>query len=282
MAAGELVEIGDGFRMPDVLRAPARACARSGRRTASRSTTTGGAGPQTGAVLKVHPSQLRRPRFHPRGAGRRARGALPHGVPLVADIGSGLLRPHPLLPDEPDLQTALARRRGPGAASGDKLLGGPQAGLVLGRADLVAAAATAPALPGAAGGQDDAGRAGGDAARPGAPGAGDAAPPTSTSCARGPARLAAGSPRPGSTRRRSTPTARVGGGGAPELPLPSAAVSLPAAFAEPLRPGRAAGRRVPSRAAARLLDLRSLPPADDDALAGASWRSQVTAPTAWT
>ena len=53
------------------------------------------------------------------------------------DIGSGLLRPHPLLPDEPDAATSLADGASVVTASGDKLLGGPQAGLVLGRADVV-------------------------------------------------------------------------------------------------------------------------------------------------
>ena len=64
------------------------------------------------------------------------------GVPVVADIGSGLLAPHPLLPDEPDATTALTRGATLVTASGDKLLGGPQAGLLLGApgagADLVA------------------------------------------------------------------------------------------------------------------------------------------------
>ena len=58
-------------------------------------------------------------------------------VPVVFDIGSGLLAPHPLLPDEPSAATGL--RDGPAlvTASGDKLLGGPQAGLPFGRAGLV-------------------------------------------------------------------------------------------------------------------------------------------------
>ena len=53
-------------------------------------------------------------------------------MPVVADIGSGLLAPHPLLPDEPDAPTALAAGATLVTASGDKLLGGPQAGLLLG------------------------------------------------------------------------------------------------------------------------------------------------------
>src|SRR6185312_13143363 len=59
------------------------------------------------------------------------------GVPIVVDIGSGLLAPDPLLPQEPDAATALADGADLVTGSGDKLLGGPQAGLLLGRAELV-------------------------------------------------------------------------------------------------------------------------------------------------
>ena len=89
-------------------------------------------------MLKVHPSN-----FVVRGftraveVGELAAALAGTGVPLVADVGSGLLRPHPLLPEEPDLQSTLAAGADLVLASGDKLLGGPQAGLVLGRADLV-------------------------------------------------------------------------------------------------------------------------------------------------
>src|ERR671914_517397 len=56
---------------------------------------------------------------------------------VIADIGSGLLAPHPALPDEPDAATMLAQGADLVTASGDKLLGGPQAGLLLGSAELV-------------------------------------------------------------------------------------------------------------------------------------------------
>jgi L-seryl-tRNA(Ser) seleniumtransferase len=59
------------------------------------------------------------------------------GVPVVVDIGSGLLSPDDVLPDEPDAATTLRAGADLVTASGDKLLGGPQAGLLLGRADLV-------------------------------------------------------------------------------------------------------------------------------------------------
>jgi L-seryl-tRNA(Ser) seleniumtransferase len=56
---------------------------------------------------------------------------------VVYDIGSGLLTPHPLLPDEPDAESALRSGAALVTASGDKLLGGPQAGLLAGRTDLI-------------------------------------------------------------------------------------------------------------------------------------------------
>ena len=139
IARGELVEIGDGFRIPDLL-ASTGACLREVG-TTNRVTLAdyrGALGPDTGAVLKVHPSN-----FVVRGftqaveVAELAAALAGSGIPLVADVGSGLLRPHPLLPEEPDLQSTLAAGAELVLASGDKLLGGPQAGLVLGRADLV-------------------------------------------------------------------------------------------------------------------------------------------------
>src|SRR3954469_5310880 len=139
IARGELVEIGDGFRIPDLL-------VSTGARLREVGTTnrvaladyTAALGPDTGAVLKVHPSN-----FVVRGFTRSVEVAelapalAGTEVPLVADVGSGLLAPDPALPDEPDLQSTLAAGADLVLASGDKLLGGPQAGLVLGRAELV-------------------------------------------------------------------------------------------------------------------------------------------------
>src|SRR3954452_18778872 len=139
LAHGELVEIGDGFRIPELLAA-------TGARLREVGTTNRVAlgdyaaalGPDTGAVLKVHPSN-----FVVRGFTRSVEVAelapalAGTGVPLIADLGSALLRPHPALAGEPDLQGALADGADLVLASGDKLLGGPQAGLVLGRAELV-------------------------------------------------------------------------------------------------------------------------------------------------
>src|SRR5206468_12489526 len=88
----------------------------------------------TGFVLKVHPSNYRVTGFTSEAALGELTGL---GMPVVADIGSGLLAPHPLLPDEPDAASALRAGATVVTASGDKLLGGPQAGLLLGDADIV-------------------------------------------------------------------------------------------------------------------------------------------------
>jgi L-seryl-tRNA(Ser) seleniumtransferase len=135
VSRGELVEIGDGFRIPDLLVSTGARLREVG--TTNRSTVDDYAaaiGPETGFVLKVHPSNFVVTGFAS-AVPVRELGAL--GVPVVADIGSGLLAPHPLLPDEPDAASALTAGAALVTASGDKLLGGPQAGLLLGRAEVV-------------------------------------------------------------------------------------------------------------------------------------------------
>jgi L-seryl-tRNA(Ser) seleniumtransferase len=135
VSRGELVEIGDGFRLPDLLEAAGARLREVG--TTNRTTVTDyvrAIGPETGFVLKVHPSN-----FVVRGFTAAATVAelAALDVPVLVDIGSGLLAADPLLPDEPDATSTLRAGAALVTASGDKLLGGPQAGLVLGRAELV-------------------------------------------------------------------------------------------------------------------------------------------------
>jgi L-seryl-tRNA(Ser) seleniumtransferase len=95
-------------------------------------------GPQTGMVLKVHPSNYRIEGFTADvPVARLSALCRERGIPLVGDAGSGLLAPEPLLPREPDVTSWLNEGADLVTTSGDKLLGGPQCGLLLGRADLV-------------------------------------------------------------------------------------------------------------------------------------------------
>ncbi|MGY1688785.1 L-seryl-tRNA(Sec) selenium transferase [Geodermatophilus sp. SYSU D01105] len=269
IARGELVEIGDGFRIPELLAATGARLREVG--TTNRVTLDDyrdALHEETGAVLKVHPSN-----FVVRGFTRSvsvaelAAGLGSSGVPLVADVGSGLLRPHPALPDEPDLQTTLADGADLVLASGDKLLGGPQAGLVLGRADLVKRLRRHPLYRALR--VDKTTLAALEATLRGP------LPPVQQMLAadvaalrRRAQALVARFAAAGLDAVAVDSQARVGGGGAPEHPLPSAAVSLPAAFAEPLRAATppVVGHVAEDRT---LLDLRSLPPSADEALAGA-------------
>jgi L-seryl-tRNA(Ser) seleniumtransferase len=142
VSRGELIEIGDGFRIPDVL-------ARSGARlvevgTTNRTRATDyerAIGPETAVVLRVHQSNFRVVGFEERPRlDEVAEIACLHGLPLVDDLGSGHVSASNSLllgQDEPTARESLAAGADLVCFSGDKLLGGPQAGIVLGRVDLV-------------------------------------------------------------------------------------------------------------------------------------------------
>ncbi|XVX20166.1 L-seryl-tRNA(Sec) selenium transferase [Actinomycetota bacterium] len=135
VSRGEMVEIGDGFRIPELASSTGARLREVGTTNRTRAADYAAAvGPDTGCILKVHPSNFEVVGFT---SAATVEQLAELGPPVVVDIGSGLLRPDPLLPDEPDAATALAAGAAIVTASGDKLLGGPQAGIVLGRADIV-------------------------------------------------------------------------------------------------------------------------------------------------
>src|SRR5699024_10345810 len=102
-------------------------------------------GPDTGAVLRIHTSNYRVIGFTSAVDVAELTGPCREsGVPLLADLGSGLLGPEPRLPEEPDLGSALRDGADLVIASGDKLLGGPQAGILLGRTEMIAQLARHP------------------------------------------------------------------------------------------------------------------------------------------
>jgi L-seryl-tRNA(Ser) seleniumtransferase len=139
ISRGELVEIGGSFRLPEIMRTAGAVLHEIGTTNRTHLADYRDAmGPRTGAVLRVHPSNYSVEGFsHRPGAREIAEVAHEQDVPFVHDIGSGLLRPHPAAPDEPTAAASLGEGADLVVFSGDKLLGGPQAGVVAGRADLV-------------------------------------------------------------------------------------------------------------------------------------------------
>jgi L-seryl-tRNA(Ser) seleniumtransferase len=140
VSRGELIEIGGEFRLPDIMGASGARLVEVGTTNRTRLADYRGAlSDRTGLILKVHPSNYRVVGFaETPGLGQLATMARAAAVPLLYDLGSGLLtRTRGVPKDEPAASDALAGGADLVCFSGDKLLGGPQAGVVLGRRDLV-------------------------------------------------------------------------------------------------------------------------------------------------
>jgi L-seryl-tRNA(Ser) seleniumtransferase len=271
VARGELVEIGDGFRIPELLESVGVRLREVGTTNRVRLADYQQAmGAETAFVLKVHPSNFQVTGFTSSVAVREL-ADLP--VPLVVDIGSGLLTPHPRLPDEPDATTVLRSGASLVTASGDKLLGGPQAGLLLGEAALVERLRRHPFARALR--VDKLTLAALEATLTGTP------TPVAVSLAADPQELMRRAEKLAAelgdvveaTAVRSL--GAVGGGGAPGVELPSAAVTLPSGLAEPLRLGRppVVGHLHDSRL---FLDLLAVAPEEDATLVDAVRRVVAT------
>jgi L-seryl-tRNA(Ser) seleniumtransferase len=142
ISRGELVEIGGGFRVPDVMAQSGAILREVGTTNRTRAADYAAAiSDRTGAMLRVHPSNFTIEGFTERPSAREIveLGRRFH-VPVIEDLGSGQIDPDgtvPALRSEPAVRTSLADGVALVMFSGDKLLGGPQAGIIAGAAPLV-------------------------------------------------------------------------------------------------------------------------------------------------
>lgn len=258
VSRGELVEIGAGFRLPDLIQSTGTRLREVGTTNRTHLADYADAvSPQTAALLKVHPSNFKVSGFTSDVPVRELRAlADEHELPLIMDVGSGLVVPDPVLPDEPSLSEALEAGADVVIASGDKLLGGTQAGILLGRTDTIqklakhplARAVRADKLTLAA---LEATLLSGNT-------------PVQRALHADPERLRARAEKLGAELGMPVVPhdGRVGGGGAPGVPLPGWAVRLPERAASALRLGQPAVLpRVHDGAC--LIDLRCIPENDD-------------------
>lgn len=265
IARSELVEIGDGFRIPELLESVGVRLREVGTTNRVRLADYEDViGTDTAFVLKVHPSNFRVDGFTSAVSVKELAGL---EVPVIVDIGSGLLRRHPRLPEEPDATSVLRDGASLVTASGDKLLGGPQCGLLLGEAELIHRLRRYPLARALR--VDKLTLAALEATLTGPPSPVELALAVSREELLVRARAIADEVDGLAVQSEGC----VGGGGAPGVVLPSAAVALPTELAEPLRAGLPAvlGHVQSGRL---LLDLLAVPAEQDRLLIDAVRRAR--------
>lgn len=261
ISRGELIEIGAGFRLPELIESTATRLREVGATNRTHVADYEQAlGEDMGAILKVHPSNFLISGFTSSVSVAELRALT--DLPLIVDIGSGLLRPDDALPAEPSASEALRDGADIVLFSGDKLLGGPQAGVLVGTKAAITACKKHPLARAV---RIDKLRLN----------ALEASLSTPSNAVQDSLHI-----DPQRHRERTEKVAaavggevvehagRVGGGGAPEVPLPGWAVALPEELARPLRLGQppVVARVNQGRC---LVDLRCVPENQDAELIAA-------------
>jgi L-seryl-tRNA(Ser) seleniumtransferase len=273
VSRGELVEIGGSFRIPEILATAGARLVEVGATNRTRlSDYEKAIGPETALLLKVFPSNFRITGFTASvSPAELAELGREKNVPVLVDEGSGLLRrrPEPQLAGHPSMEELIAAGCDLVCGSGDKLLGGPQAGLMVGRAKLVQACRKHPLYR---------------AFRPDRMAFAALEGVLRLHLAGTPLPLDRMWPDPAEHRARLERAAAeigaeivpadafLGGGSAPEVPIPGEALSLPGddALLARLRRGAVMGYLRQGRL---MLDLRTVDPEDDPALIAAVRRA---------
>lgn len=261
ISRGELIEIGAGFRLPELIESTATRLREVGATNRTHLADYERAlGENTGAILKVHPSNFLISGFTSSVSVAQLRELT--DLPLIVDIGSGLLIPDEVLVEEPSASEALRDGADVVLFSGDKLLGGPQAGVLVGTKEAIAACKKHPLARAV---RIDKLRLN----------AVEAAISTSANAVHEALHISAARHKARTEKIAAAVGAdviehdgRVGGGGAPEVPLPGWAVALPEELARPLRLG---ATPVVARVSQGhcLVDVRCVPESQDAELIAA-------------